>query len=140
MSRFRLFPTSEQEFWLLEHGSHARFVWNLALEQQQVWRPGRGPSPSFADCCRQLADARGAEPWLAAGSSIVQQQALRDFDRGMSNFYNGSHRYPTWRKKGQHEGFRIVGAQALRVRTRDPGLDRADGLVVGGPQCRGGQG
>ena len=117
MSRFRLFPTSEQEFGLLGHGSHARFVWNLALEQQQMWRPGRGPSPSFAARCRQLAEARGAEPWLAAGSSIVQQQALRDLDRAFSNFFGGSHRYPTWRSARSHEGFRIVGAQALRVRT-----------------------
>ena len=116
MSRFRLFPTSEQEFGLLGHGSHARFVWNLALEQKAAWRPGRGPSPSFAACCRQLTEARAAEPWLAAGSSIVQQQALRDLDQGMSNFYNGSHRRPSWRKQGRHEGFRIVGAQALRVR------------------------
>ena len=140
MSQFRLFPTSEQESGLLKHGHNARFVWNLALEQKQMWRPGRGPTPGYNKQSAQLTEARGAEPWLAAGSQTVQQQALRDLDQGMSNFYNGSHRYPTWRKKGQHEGFRIVGAQALRVRTRDPGLDRADGLVVGGPQCRGGQG
>ncbi len=27
----------------------------------------------------------------------------------------GTHRRPAWRKRGRHEGFRIVGAQALRV-------------------------
>ena len=31
--------------------------------------------------------------------------------------FGGSHRYPTWRSARSHEGFRIVGAQALRVRT-----------------------
>jgi putative transposase len=39
----------------------------------------------------------------------VQQQALRDFAQGMRNFFNGTHRRPTWRKAGKHEGFRQVG-------------------------------
>lgn len=46
----------------------------------------------------------------------MQQQALRDLDRAFANFFAGTHRYPTWRRAGEHEGFRIVGAQALRVR------------------------
>jgi transposase len=29
--------------------------------------------------CRQLTEARAEHPWLAAGSQMVQQQALRDF-------------------------------------------------------------
>ncbi|MGH3375778.1 MAG: RNA-guided endonuclease InsQ/TnpB family protein, partial [Actinoallomurus sp.] len=39
----------------------------------------------------------------------VRQQALRDFAQAMSNFFAGTHRRPTWRKAGVHEGFRIVG-------------------------------
>ncbi|MCW2947310.1 MAG: Mobile element protein [Actinoallomurus sp.] len=46
---------------------------------------------------------------MAAGSQTVQQQALRDFAQAMSNFFAGTHRRPTWRKAGRHEGFRIVG-------------------------------
>jgi transposase len=46
--------------------------------------------------------------WLRAGSVIVQQQALKDFTQAMSNFFAGTHRRPTWRKAGRHEGFRIV--------------------------------
>ena len=65
---------------------------------------------------RQLAEARAAEPWLAAGSVTVQQQALRDLDQAWRNFFDGTHDRPTWRKRGRSEGFRIVGAQALRVR------------------------
>jgi putative transposase len=34
-------PTSAQELVLLEHCRQARFVWNLAVEQQQLWQPGR---------------------------------------------------------------------------------------------------
>jgi len=39
----------------------------------------------------------------------VQQQALRDFAQAMQNFFTGTHRRPTWRKAGVHEGFRQVG-------------------------------
>ena len=51
--------------------------------------------------CRQLTQARAGNPWLAAGSQTVQQQALRDFDQAMRNFFNGTHRRPTWRKAGR---------------------------------------
>jgi transposase len=41
---------------------------------------------------------------------------LRDLDQAWRSFFAGTHRRPTWRKAGQHEGLRIVGPQALRVR------------------------
>jgi putative transposase len=45
----------------------------------------------------------------------VQQQALRDFAQAMRNFFNGTHRRPTWRKAGVHEGFRQVGLKRHHV-------------------------
>ncbi|MFE9104602.1 RNA-guided endonuclease InsQ/TnpB family protein [Actinomadura geliboluensis] len=73
------------------------------------WTPSRGPAPGYVAQARQLTEARAANPWLAAGSQTVQQQALRDFAQAMANFFGGTHRRPTWRKAGRHEGFRIVG-------------------------------
>jgi putative transposase len=93
---------------LAEHCRHARYVWNLAVEQQQHWRPGR-QAPGYNEQCAQLTAARAEYEWLAAGSQTVQQQALRDFAQAMSNFFNGTHRRPTWRKSGINEGFRQVG-------------------------------
>ncbi|MEV0407973.1 transposase [Actinoallomurus sp. NPDC050550] len=107
--RFRLAPTAAQETALLEHCSHARFVWNLAVEQHLYWRPGRASAPGYREQCRQLTEARSESAWLRSGSQTVQQQALRDFSQATSNFFNGTHRRPTWRKRGRHEGFRIVG-------------------------------
>ena len=78
MSRYRLCPTPAEQDMLLKHCAHARYVWNLAVEQRSWWQPGR-PAPGFAEQCRQLTEARAACPWLASGSVIVQQQALRDF-------------------------------------------------------------
>lgn len=45
---------------------------------------------------------------MAEGSSVVQQQALRDFDQAVRNSRAGTHRRPRWRKRGRHEGFRVV--------------------------------
>jgi putative transposase len=105
--RFRLYPTREQEQGLFVHCGHARYVWNLAVEQRGFSRPGRW-CPSFAEQCRQLAAARREFPWLGEGSSIVRQQALRDFDQAVRNWRGGTHRRPRWRKRGRHEGFRVV--------------------------------
>jgi putative transposase len=114
--RFRLYPSAAQEVLLLVQCAHARYVWNLGLEQRLMWRGWKGPAPGFNAQAAQLTEARAAEPWLAAGSQTVQQQALRDLDQAWRMFFAGTHRRPTWRKAGQHEGLRIVGPQAVRVR------------------------
>ena len=81
-----------------------------------MWRRWKGPTPGLGAQGAQLTVARRSEPWLAAGSQTVQQQALRDLDQAWRNVFAGTHKRPTWRKAGQHEGLRIVGPQALRVR------------------------
>ena len=114
MSRFRLSPSPKQEEALLGHCRDARYVWNLAVEQQQHWRPGR-KAPGYVEQCAQLTEARAEYGWLRAGSQTVQQQALRDFAQAMQNFFNGTHRRPTWRKAGVHEGFRQVAVKPHHV-------------------------
>jgi len=116
MSRYRLQPSAAQQAILLGHCAHARYVWNLCVEQESHWRPGRAKMPGFAGRCRQLSEARAAEPWLADGSVIVQQQAIRDHDQAMRNYYAGTHRRPSWRKAGRDEGFRIVHLKPREVR------------------------
>jgi putative transposase len=124
MSRFRLLPTPAQQVMLLEHCRHARFVWNLAVEQQQYSQPGRH-APGYHEQSAQLTEARAEYDWLAAGSQTVQQQALRDFAQAMQNFFAGTHRRPSWRKGGVHEGFRQVGLKPRQVET----LNRRYGRV-----------
>jgi transposase len=116
MSRYRLMPSPAQGEALREHCTHARFVWNLAVEQQSWWRPGRKSAPGWTEHCRQLTQARAEHAWLAAGSVIVQQQALRDFSQAMANYFVGTHRKPTWRKARRDEGFRIVALRPGQIR------------------------
>jgi putative transposase len=125
MSRYRLELSPGQEEILLRHCADARYVWNLCVEQESWWRPGRGKMPGFAERCRQLTEARDDNPWLAEGSVMVQQQAVRDHAQAMANFFAGTHRRPRWRKAGRDEGFRIVHLKQRNVRR----LNRRRGQV-----------
>jgi putative transposase len=116
MSRYRLLPSPIQEAVLRDHCAHARFVWNLAVEQHAHWHPGRTSAPGYLEQCRQLTQARAEYPWLAAGSQMVQQQALRDLAQAMARFFGGTHGRPSWRKAGRDEGFRVVAFKPGEVR------------------------
>lgn len=117
--RYRLLPTDDQAETLIGHCAAARFVWNLALEQwrgapqgrrARSERQRRGQMPGVAARGQQLTEIRALYPWLAAEVAEIQQQALRDFHQAVTNFYQGTHRPPKWRKKDEHEGFRVVNA------------------------------
>jgi transposase len=125
MFRYRLLPTPVEEEVLRGHCAQARYVWNLAVEQQSWWRPGRRGAPGYLEQCRQLTAARAAYDWLRAGSQMVQQQALRDFAQAMANLTAGTHRRPTWHKADRNEGFRIVAVKPGHVRR----LSRKTGQV-----------
>lgn len=94
---------------MLLHCAHARYVWNLAVEQHAHWKPGRKSAPGFAEQCRQLTEARRENEWLAAGNADVQQQALKDFAKAKNARFSSGFGEPTWRKKYVHEGFRVIG-------------------------------
>lgn len=98
---------------MLLHCAHARYVWNLAVEQHAHWRPGRKAAPGFAEQCRQLTEARRYNAWLAAGNADVQQQALKDFAAAKSARFTSGRGEPTWRKKHRNEGFRVVGVSRV---------------------------
>lgn len=138
--RYRLTPTPSQELVMREHCAHARFVWNLAFELShwgtletygkaskrkradgteyvhQKHRPVR-PRPGFAAQCMMLAEARSEFAWLGAGSSAVQQAALRDFDQAMSAFLDPENPagHPGPRAKRGAQGFVIRDTRARRV-------------------------
>jgi len=120
MSRYRLLPTPAQEAVLRGHCGHARYVWNLAVEQHQHWHPGRMSVPGYLEQSRQLTEARAEHPWLAAGSQMVQQQALRDFAKAIAAFFDPQNPAgrPSWRKAGRNEGFRVVGQRGRKWEVR----------------------
>ncbi|PBC92623.1 putative transposase [Streptomyces sp. Ag82_O1-15] len=98
---------------MLLHCAHARYVWNLAVEQHSYWYRGRKAAPGFAEQCRQLTEARTASEWLRKGNADVQQQALKDFGKAKQARFTSGFGEPTWRRKHRHEGFRVIGTDRV---------------------------
>ena len=113
--RERLYPSDTEAPILVRHCADARYVYNLGLEQRSFWRRGM-PSISVYDQARSLTEARRGT-WLGEGSSVIQQQALRDLDRAFRNWWGnpGHFSRPTWRKAGVHEGFAIRDLSVRRL-------------------------
>ena len=106
--RYRMYPTESQAETMTVHCAHARFVWNIALEQcdhakmlgqyadQKLWS-------------KNLAEARAHNEWLGAGASTIQQTAFRDLQQAFRNWWKnpGHFGHPKWRVKGRNEGFAV---------------------------------
>jgi transposase len=125
MSRYRLLPTPALEAVLRDHCAHARFVWNLAVEQHSHWHPGRTSAPGYLEQCLQLT-ARAGHPWLAAGSQMVQQQALRDFAQAMAAFFDPENPAgrPSWRKAAKRGSIRRTRVKLAIARLKARETDR----------------
>lgn len=113
--RYRLDPTAGQAATMRVHCGQARFVWNLALEHAGLHRSfGRYADQRSWD--RLLAELRADVDWLAAGSSSVQQAALRDLRQAFRNWWGGSHRAPTKRsQRTAQQGFVIRDLSVRKV-------------------------
>ena len=102
---------------MVEHCQHARFVYNIGLEQRSMWRRSkhdRGDAElnaarvNTASQMRELATLRKDLDWLRAGASVVQQAALRDLDRAFTNFYAGRAKYPNFKRRDDRSGGFVV--------------------------------
>lgn len=118
---------------MLTHCTHARYVWNLAVEQHAHWRRWRESAPGFVEQCRQLTEARRENEWLGAGNADVQQQALKDFASAKNARFTSGFGEPTWRRKFRHEGFRVIGTDRVPEYNADesPKLNAKGKQVMG---------
>jgi putative transposase len=63
------------------HTEHARYVYNVGLEQRRMWHPFKKDQfkkLTYESQSAELTEARKEYDWLAAGSQVVQQSALED--------------------------------------------------------------
>jgi putative transposase len=133
--RQRLYPVPAEVAGMVEHCHHARFVFNIGLEQRAMWRRdrhNRGTHPEHGDLdaarvntatqMRELAELRGELGWLRAGSSSVQQAALRDLERAFVNFYAGRAKFPRFKRRTDREGSFVIRDLSLRRLNRKWGL------------------
>lgn len=107
----RAYPESgAQTNALLMHFSHARYVYNVGLEQRKLndkTQRARGVRVNAVTQQRELTEARREFDWLREGSTVVQQGALRDLDTAFKNFFAGHAGFPKYRRRGVHNSFVI---------------------------------
>jgi putative transposase len=86
--RYRLELSLSQVAYAERVGGICRAVWNAALEQRRAAAQlnhgrtaDRAVWPTYASQCRELAEAKHTEVWLAEAPSHCLQQTLRDLER-----------------------------------------------------------
>ncbi|MTJ64720.1 helix-turn-helix domain-containing protein [Nocardia seriolae] len=127
----RAYPSAAQLAVLEMHLGHARYLYNLGLEQRGYHVKGQAFRLGGVQQQRELADARTEVDWLRAGSSSVQQAALRDLDRAFRNFFDRRVGYPEFKKR--HRGRESFVVRDLVVRrlnkrwARSPSRSRRPG-------------
>ncbi|WP_063712664.1 RNA-guided endonuclease InsQ/TnpB family protein [Nocardia concava] len=110
----RAYPSADLVEVLNMHLGHARYLYNLGLEQRGYHVKGQALRLNAAQQQRELAEARKEFDWLRAGSSSVQQAALRDLDRAFRNFFARRAGYPRFKKR--HRGRESFVVRDLVVR------------------------
>ena len=114
-ARYRLCPTEPQAALMAQFSGVTRFVYNIALEQRRDWwrqfKATTGRVISYPSQCSELTTLRKEVDWIAAAPRCALTQALRDLDEAYSRFFNGVGGYPTPRRKGVNDSFRIPGRE-----------------------------
>lgn len=118
--RYRLAPSAEQEELFRQFAGVCRLVYNLALEQRRDhsrrYERVTGKKLNYFAQCRELTALRADVDWIAAVTCTCQEQALRDLDRAFARFFSGDAKYPTPRRRGEHDTFRFKGSEVSTKR------------------------
>ena len=121
--RYELAPTPVQRSALARHAGAARWAWNWGLAvRAKAWRRRQETLDAVA-LHRLLNRLKRTSrfAWLYEVSKCAPQEALRDLDRAVANFWQG-------RKQG-----RRVGSPRFKQRGRCPDRFRLTGAVHGTP-------
>ncbi|HMA37780.1 MAG TPA: transposase [Chloroflexia bacterium] len=108
--RFRVAPTPEQAQALARFAGTRRWIWNWALARKRAYYAEHGTGISFVQLCAELTALKDQPEtaWLKAIDSQLLQQALRDLEQALTNFFEHRARYPRFKSKKRGEpSFRI---------------------------------
>jgi len=121
--RIALDPNNVQATYLARAAGVARFAYNWALAEWQRQYAAHQleptvPPPSQLSLRRQLnAIKRVQFPWMLEVTKCAPQMAIIQLGEAFNNFFARRARYPTFRRKGEHDRFSISNDQ-FRVEAR----------------------
>ncbi|MFP1625078.1 RNA-guided endonuclease InsQ/TnpB family protein [Streptomyces sp. 5K101] len=133
---YRLRVSSSARAVLLVEWERCRWVWNECVARfRKANRDGEECGPARLD--RMLTEARAVTPWLAEGSSVVQQQVVRDFGRSRAKALKDIRdRVPVHRRAGmpgykkKREALPTLNYTRRGFRIKDGRLHLAGGIVL----------
>jgi putative transposase len=98
--KYRLYPTKEQEQFLLQNFGAVRFVWNQLVANFNSWSKD-GPNQTVTE--KTLKDDP-RYPWLNEAISYALQQKRMDFDETKKQFFNKKRAVKLGRMKFKRKG------------------------------------
>ncbi|WP_435280568.1 RNA-guided endonuclease InsQ/TnpB family protein [Streptomyces koelreuteriae] len=139
---YRLRVSSAARTALAAEWDRCRWVWNECVAKAKavnLYNKATGEKRTCgpAQLDRMLTEARKATPWLRVGSSVVQQQIIRDFGRSRAKAHKDiKERLPMARRAGmpthkkKREGLASLNYTKRGFRLKDGLLHLAGGIVV----------
>jgi len=114
--KVRIYPNREQQELLDRHFGACRFVYNAALELNNLlWNDYR-KRVSWQDLVKQLKEAKEDQPWLSEVKAEALQQSIRHLDSAYQNFFKGSG-YPRFKSRRDKQSFTQVQTMKIKDRT-----------------------
>ncbi|WP_406354000.1 transposase [Streptomyces sp. NBC_01635] len=139
---YRLRVSSAARTVLAAEWDRCRWVWNECVAKSRAVHLYNKSTGQKATCGparldRMLTEARARTPWLREGSSVPQQQVIRDFGRSRAKAHKDiEERLPTARRAGmpkwktRREALATLNYTKRGFRLKDGRLHLAGGLVL----------
>jgi putative transposase len=105
--KFALQPDGEQLRNLRQFAGSCRFVYNKGLALNIERYEKKEKRLGYAGLCALLPNWKMEHEFLSDVPAQALQQALKNLERGYTNFFQKRADFPKFRKKGQHESFRV---------------------------------
>ena len=95
----RLYPTKEQEVLFRKHIGAMRYIYNWALNKNNILYKNKKIKYSSFELSKQLTQYKKECLWLNEISSATLREAIRDLDKAYVNFYKGRSKLPKFKSK-----------------------------------------
>ncbi|MFJ4824001.1 RNA-guided endonuclease InsQ/TnpB family protein [Streptomyces bacillaris] len=140
---YRLRVSSTARAALAAEWDRCRWVWNECVAKSRAVHLRKRSTGEKITCGpaqldKMLTEARARTPWLREGSSVAQQQVIRDFGRSRAKAYKDiAERLPVARRAGmpgwkaKRDALPSLNYTRRGFRLKDGRLHLAGGIVVG---------
>jgi len=103
--KIRLYPTTKQSIYFIKAAGCSRLAYNWCLFK---WKYiyNSGGSPSIYALKKQFNSIKAIEfPFVYEVTKTACEGAFRNLNKAFNNFFNGTAKYPKFKKKGIHDSF-----------------------------------